>query len=91
MSSARLEIVTDEPAVAPRMSRALPAALYGMVNATAFEEFCDKLDELFDQLYANNAAARSDFGGCMAPSGFGYCYLSFLRQRPFLSQETNYQ
>ena len=43
------------------MSRALPAALYGMVNATAFEEFCDKLDELFDQLYAEQRRCKKRF------------------------------
>ena len=61
MSSARLEIVTDESNVAPRMSRALPAALYGIVNAAVFQAFCDKLDELFDQLYAEQRRRKKRF------------------------------
>ena len=61
MSSARLEIVTDDPALAPQMSRALPAALYGIVNATAFQSFCDKLDALFDQLYTEQRRRKKRF------------------------------
>ena len=61
MSSARLEVIIDEPAIAPRMSRALPAALYGIVNATAFQSFCDKLDALFDQLYTEQRRRKRRF------------------------------
>lgn len=61
MSSARLEVITDEPSVAPRMSRALPAALYGIVNAAAFQAFCDKLDGLFDQLDAEQRRRKKRF------------------------------
>lgn len=50
MSSARLEVINDDPTVAPRMSRSLPAALYGIVNVADYEAFCNKLDELFDAL-----------------------------------------
>jgi hypothetical protein len=50
MSSARLEVINDDPSVAPRMSRTLPAALNDIVAANAYEEFCIKMDELFESL-----------------------------------------
>jgi hypothetical protein len=61
MSSARLEVFTDEPNVAPRISRTLPAALYGIVDAAAFQAFCDKLDGLFDQLDAEQRRRKKRF------------------------------
>ena len=61
MSSARLEVITDEPSIAPRMSRALPAALYGIIDATTFQAFCDKLDGLFDQLDAEQRRRKKRF------------------------------
>ena len=52
MSSARLEVITDDPTVAPRLSRSVPAALDGIVSTVAFRSFCEKLDGLFDELDA---------------------------------------
>lgn len=61
MSSARLEVITDDATVAPRMSRALPAALYGIVDATSYQAFCVKLDELFELLYAEQRRRKKRF------------------------------
>jgi hypothetical protein len=61
MSSARLEVINDDPAVAPRMSRAIPAALYGIVTSNAYEEFCNKMDELFDSLDAEYRRRKKRF------------------------------
>ena len=61
MSSARLEVITDDAAIAPRMSSAFPAALYGIVNATAYQAFCVKLDELFELLYAEQRRRMKRF------------------------------
>ena len=61
MSSARLEVITDDPAVAPRLSRSLPAALYGIVPTGAFQLFCDKLDGLFDGLDAEQRRRKRRF------------------------------
>ena len=61
MSSARLEVITDDPAVTPRLSRSLPAALYGIVPTGAFQLFCDKLDGLFDGLDAEQRRRKRRF------------------------------
>jgi hypothetical protein len=61
MSSARLEVITDDATIAPRMSRALPAALYGIVDAAAYQSFCVKLDELFELLYAEQRRRKKRF------------------------------
>jgi hypothetical protein len=61
MSSARLEIIRDEPSIPPRLSRALPAALYGIVDASVFQAFCDKLDGLFDQLDSEQRRRKKRF------------------------------
>ena len=74
MSSARLEVITDEPSVAPRMSRALPAALYGIVDATTFQTFCDKLDGLFDQLDAEQRRRKKRFWWMYGAIYFWFMY-----------------
>jgi hypothetical protein len=61
MSSTRLEVFTDDPNAAPRISRTIPAALYGIVHATPFRTFCDKLDGLLDQLDAEQRRRRKRF------------------------------
>lgn len=61
MSSARLEVITDNDNVAPRMSRTLPAALYGNVNVDSFQTFCDRMDGLFDQLDAEQRRRKKRF------------------------------
>jgi hypothetical protein len=50
MSSVRLEIFSDDMDISPSMSRAMPAALYGLLTDMAFNEFCDKLDQLFEMI-----------------------------------------
>jgi hypothetical protein len=52
MKSTRLEVIADAPTVMhpPRMSRTLPAALYGYVTETEFTEFCNRLDPLLETL-----------------------------------------
>ena len=61
MSSARLEVITDDDNVAPRISRTLPAALYGDVNVDSFQTFCDRMDGLFDQLDAEQRRRKKRF------------------------------
>ena len=73
MSSARLEVIADDPAVAPRLSRSLPAALYGIVPTTAFQSFCDKLDGLFDELDAEQRRRKKRFWWM-----YGAIYLWFM-------------
>ena len=61
MSSARLDVIADDDAMAPRMSRTLPAALYGIVDTVVFQAFCDRMDKLFEQLDADQRRRKNRF------------------------------
>jgi hypothetical protein len=61
MSSARLEVIKDDATSPPYMSRSMPAALDGLVNAEAFDAFCDRLDVLLDSLDAEHKRRRKRF------------------------------
>ena len=47
--------------MAPRMSRTLPAALYGNVDTIVFQAFCDRMDDLFKQLDTEQRRRKNRF------------------------------
>jgi hypothetical protein len=53
MGTARLEIIKDDDNISPHMSRGMPAALDGLLTQAAFDNFCDKLDEILDLLHTD--------------------------------------
>lgn len=61
MSSARLEVITDDANVTPRMSRALPAALEEVVDAAAYQAYCDRMDVLLVRLYTEQRRLQKRF------------------------------
>jgi hypothetical protein len=61
MSSTRLEVIKDDTDIPPYMSRAMPAALDGLLSETAFDDFCDKLDPLFDMLDTEHRRRKKRF------------------------------
>jgi hypothetical protein len=61
MSSARLEVIKDDAAIPPYMSRGMPAALDGLVSQAAFDEFCDTLDASFDLLDSEHRRCKKRF------------------------------
>jgi hypothetical protein len=61
MSSARLEVIKDDAAIPPYMSRGMPAALDGLVSQAAFDEFCDTLDASFDLLDSEHRRRKKRF------------------------------
>jgi hypothetical protein len=61
MSSARLEVIKDDAAIPPYMSRGMPAALDGLLSQAAFDEFCDTLDASFDLLDSEHKRRKKRF------------------------------
>jgi hypothetical protein len=49
-STARIEVIQDINTMQPRISRTLPAELYGKVNDDSFQEFCTNIDELLQTI-----------------------------------------
>lgn len=67
MNSIKLEIIEDDAAKAPRLSRVLPAVLYNIVTERSYIEFCDKIDALLaiaavDWKCRANRLAWSNYG-----------------------------
>ena len=73
MSSARLEIIKDDAAIPPYMSRGMPAALDGLVTLGDFDRFCDQLDSLFDLLDKEHKRRKKRFWWM-----YGAIYLWFM-------------
>lgn len=84
MSSARLEVITDDAAVSPRMSRAL-AALHGVVDVTYLQAFYDKLDGLFDHFDAEERRRKNRFWWMYRSIIFWVIYLLLFAPMYFIS------
>jgi hypothetical protein len=78
MSSARLEVIKDDAAIPPYMSRGMPAALDGLLSQAAFDEFCDTLDASFDLLDSEHRRRKKRFLWMYVSISFCFIMLSPL-------------
>jgi hypothetical protein len=78
MSSARLEVIKDDAAIPPYMSRGMPAALDGLLSQATFDEFCDTLDASFDLLDSEHKRRKKRFWWMYATISFYFIMLSPL-------------
>jgi hypothetical protein len=83
MNPVRLDIIQDDAAAAPRLSRTLPAVLYNIVPESSYADFCNKIDPLLS-LAADDYKIRarrnlwSNYGAIFWMVWFLICFIGSL-------------